>query len=152
MEHIPDSLDAFVHTCTPLPCTSFLTECSHEPTRVAWYNTLTIVLDPRQHAERHTHQLAALTDQLQSTMHTVELLPPDGVYPICDPDRTRYMTELITGIHVYRTHVEHLIQIELDTTAAEQTKYMMEDILAGFPPNGLKAVSTSELVAMFVMY
>jgi len=62
------------------------------------------------------------------------------------------MTELITGIHVYRTHVEHLIQIELDTTAAEQTKYMMEDILAGFPPNGLKAVSTSELVAMFVMY
>lgn len=151
IECLPDSLDVFVHTCTPLPCALFLTECPHEPTRVEWYTTLMVVLDPDVHADRHRQKLQSLRQQLETTMHTsVVLLSTNGVHPICDPERTRYMQELVSGAHVYRTHIENLIRQEVDSRAAEQTRYMLEDLLATFPPNGLQAVSTSELIAMFL--
>jgi hypothetical protein len=148
LETLPVSLSGFIHICTPLPCPMFLTTCPSHRVYTVWYDTVAILLDPKQHPSRHTRQLHLLRLQLDATV--VPLSVEDGVQPICDPDRTRFLSELIDGTYIHRQHLQHLLRHAEDTVAIEQTTYMTEAILDQFPPGGLETESIQDLVTLYL--
>jgi hypothetical protein len=147
-ETLPTSLGGFLHICTPLPCPVFLTMCPCPRVYTAWHDIVAVLLDPSHHPPRHTKQLNMLRMQLNAT--TVPLSIEDGVQQICDPDRTRYLSELINGSYVHRNHIQKLLHQAEDKLAIEQTMYMTEAILDHFPPGGLETESIQDLVTLFV--
>ena len=140
------SLDAFLHRHSLLPCTSFIREYPH--LQVTWSTIVRTILEQKDHKDSHRQQLQMLIQQLDEKHNS---LPLDGVQPICDPDRTRYLQELLNGTDVNRVHIETLLQREEDVVMADQTTYMKEAILAHFPPGGLETDSAAELVNLFVL-
>ena len=147
-ETIPTSLGEFLHVYTPLPCPVFLTMCPCHHVYSVWHEIVAVLLDPIHHPDRHTKQLQMLRMQLDAT--TVPMSIEDGVQPICDPDRTRYLYELIDGSYIHRYHLQKLLRRTEDKVAIEQTTYMTEAILDNFPPGGLETESIQDLMTLFV--
>ena len=146
-DRLPLSLDSFLHQHSLLPCTSFLREYPH--LHRTWYTIVRTLLERMDHKASHRQQLKALRKQLEEIPSPVPL-SADGVQPICDPDRTRYLQELLDGTYVNRVHIETLLEREDDVLVVDQTTYMKEAILSHFPLNGLDTDSAAELVAMYI--
>jgi len=148
-----ESLDVFVRMYTSLPGTLFLQECTNDSDRMAWYGAMSTALGETRNSIQ-APVLRRLRRQLEDCMSSSrELsLPVEGVQPICDPDRTRTMYELIRGTYVFRTHIDALIEKAGDTLAAEQARYMKEEILLTFPPGGLDTECIDELMTLFMTY
>ena len=147
-DRLPDSLSEFLHACTPLPCPVFLTTCPPSSVYTAWHDIVEVLLDPRRHPARHGAHLTRLRHQLDATEVPAALEP--GVHPICDPDRTRYLFELLDGTFVNRLHLQALLRRERDPVAIAQTTYLTDMILAQFPPTGLATTSVQALLAQVV--
>ena len=145
IDRLPMSLDVFLHRHSLLPCTSFIREYPH--LHVTWSTIVRTILERTDHKDCHRQQLQMWIQRLDDKQNA---LPLDGVQSICDPDRTRYLQELLNGTYVNRDHIETLLQREEDLMVADQTTYMKEAILAHFPPGGLETDSAAELVNLFV--
>ena len=145
IDRLPPSLDAFLHRYSLLPCTLFIREYPH--LQLTWSTIVRTLLECPDHKDKHRQQLQVWIKQLEDELPSLSL---DGVQPICDPDRTRYLQELLNGTDVNREHMETLLQREKDVMTADQTTYMKETILAHFPPGGLETTSAAELVKLFV--
>ena len=139
--HKYTTLDAFLHQCTPLPCTLFSIQCDSDWMWDQWHTLVTDSLTICNKPE--------LLDTLDSVKRCDDV---HGVRPICSPERFQNLVDIVHGRYHLRTYVDTLLlREEEDAPIVRHVTIHKDALVENFPEYGMEAESLVELFDMFVL-